>query len=89
MCRHRLSSIYTLLLGFIYLSLRTHADSPKGHLERLGNQGPKQGHIEVLDALPSPVEFFENYIVPGKPVVFKGAAKPMPAFKNWNDEYLK
>ena len=61
----------------------------QGHMERLGMQRKSEGHIEVLNRLPNPIEFFEKYINPGKPVVFKGAAKQMPAFKNWNDEYLR
>ena len=61
----------------------------QGHMERLGMQRKSEGHIEVLNGLPNPIEFFEKYIKPGKPVVFKGAAKEMPAFKKWNDEYLR
>ena len=58
-------------------------------MEKLGMQRKSEGHIEILNELPSPVEFFEKYVKPGKPVVFKDAAKQMPAYKNWNDEYLR
>ena len=61
----------------------------QGHMEKLGMQRKSEGHIEILNELPSPVEFFEKYVKPGKPVVFKDAAKQMPAYKNWNDEYLR
>eukprot|EP00794_Sanderia_malayensis_P009650 gene9650-10638_t len=76
------------VLIFLTLDLALSSDLV-GHLEPLGKQRPTEGHIEVLHDLPSPLEFYEKYVKPGKPVVFKDAAKPMPAFKEWTDEYLR
>merc|ERR1711959_737078 len=59
--------------------------------------GQHQGHIEIQNELPTPEEFFKQYVKPpksseyanvGKPVLWKGAAKKMPAFNLWTDEYL-
>jgi len=63
------------------------------------------GHVEVRHDLPEPKEFFDEYVkgwrghpsekkgkwkAPhGRPVLLKGAAKRMPAFKKWaTDELL-
>lgn len=59
--------------------------------------GDPQGHIETREDLPTPHEFFVKYVRGaggpfhgvGKPVLFKGAAKKMPAFHLWTDEYLR
>ncbi|CAK0816134.1 unnamed protein product [Prorocentrum cordatum] len=59
--------------------------------------GKPQGHVEVRDVLPTPAEFFTEYVRPkdgpfagvGKPVLFRGAAKRMPAYEKWTDEYLR
>lgn len=81
-----------LALGILLLLIRpclSNIENLQGHMERLGLQRKPEGHVEILNELPSPLEFFDKYVSPGKPVVFKGAAKEMPAFKNWNDEYLR
>ena len=82
---------YILIACLYLITMPCHSSDAemRGHMEKLGMQRESQGHIEVLKELPSPVEFFEKYIEPGKPVVFKDAAKKMPAFKNWNDKYLR
>ena len=81
-----LIAVIIFTLGYLNASIST--DLP-GHLQRLGMQKEKEGHIDILKELPSPIEFFEKYVTPGRPAVFKGAAKKMPAFKNWDDEYLR
>ena len=78
-----------LLLSFCSCAFSASDVDLTGNLERLGLQRKSEGHIDILNALPSPVEFFEKYVKPGRPAVFKGAAKPMPAFQNWNDDYLR
>jgi len=35
------------------------------------------------------LEFFEEYVDKSEPVLFKGLAKKSPAYKLWDDEYLK
>ncbi|KAI8507973.1 hypothetical protein Bbelb_142130 [Branchiostoma belcheri] len=61
---------------------------PHGHLQPIGNQVPPVGAVEVLQDVPHPRDFYHKYVKPGKPVVFKDAAKEMAAFKLWTDEYL-
>lgn len=59
--------------------------------------GHPQGHVEVREALPAPKEFFLQYLKNeggpfagfGKPVLFPNAARRMPAFQLWTDDYLK
>lgn len=45
-------------------------------------------NVVPLARLEHPEAFFENYFVAKKPVVVTGAARGMPAFKRWSDEYL-
>ena len=63
---------------------------PPGHMKALGSHRPpvKNG-VDVLDSVPSPLEFFDKYVKEGKPVLFRGASKNMKAFKLWSDEYLR
>jgi len=59
--------------------------------------GKPQGHVEILDHVPPPREFFFDYMEnrggpfegEGKPVLFRGAAKAMPAYQLWTDDYLR
>lgn len=59
--------------------------------------GKPAGHVEIRDDLPSPHVFYEDYILNrggpfdgvGKPVLFRGAAKSMPAYELWTDSYLR
>lgn len=62
----------------------------------LWSVGKPQGSVAVIDAseglqmLPSPQEFFRKYVKAddgyGIPVLFKGAARHMPAFKKWKTD---
>ncbi|MRB67776.1 hypothetical protein GH825_30950, partial [Bacillus thuringiensis] len=36
-----------------------------------------------------PESFYRDYVTASKPVVFKGAAKGIPAYTLWTDMYLK
>ena len=65
------------------------SNHPAGHLEPLGAQIPPVGEVFTTDEIPSPKDFFEQYVQPGKPVLFKGAATKMPAYNLWTDEYLR
>ncbi|XP_070543367.1 bifunctional peptidase and (3S)-lysyl hydroxylase Jmjd7-like [Ptychodera flava] len=64
-------------------------DELPGHMKPLGAHRPPEEPIDVLDYVPDPHSFFENYVFPGKPVLFRGAAKRMKAFQTWNDDYLR
>jgi len=46
--------------------------------------------VEIREGLVTPQEFYEQYaqLKAGKPVIFKGVAKSMPAFKRWSSDYL-
>ena len=35
------------------------------------------------------LDFFENFIKPGRPFLLKGEAKNQPAYKLWSDEYMQ
>ena len=79
-----------LMLPFIVTCLRlTLADLlPKGHLEPLGSHRPPDSIEERYD-IPSPIEFWNEYVGISKPVVLRGASTHSRAFKLWTDEYLK
>ncbi|KAL5257488.1 hypothetical protein ACHWQZ_G012433 [Mnemiopsis leidyi] len=55
----------------------------------IGLQSGPQKSIDVLDGFIDPVQFFDEFVIPGKPVLFRGAAKTFPAFNKWTDEYFK
>ena len=63
--------------------------SQQGHMEPIGNQRKSEGHIDVTDEIPDAMKFFNDYVKASKPIVFKGAAKKLPAFSKWSDDYLK
>lgn len=59
--------------------------------------GLHQGGVDIRSDLPGPQEFHESYVVGGtgeyagvgRPVLFPGAARLMPAYRLWTDEYLR
>ncbi|CAH1797094.1 unnamed protein product [Owenia fusiformis] len=61
---------------------------PIGHLKPLGSHMPPESSVDELQVLPTSEIFHKEYVKPGKPLIFKGAAKLMPAFKLWTDDYL-
>jgi len=83
--------VLTVLAGFDVARVGAKDDSnalPPGHLKPFGAHRPAEGDVDSLDALPDPKTFFEKYLKIGKPVLFRGAAKKIPAFKLWTDKYL-
>ena len=79
--------------GFVLAlcTIAAHCATPKkGHLQPLGNHRPPDVPIdEYDDSNPlGPDRFYKDYVVPFKPVVFRGAARHSPAFQLWTDEYL-
>ena len=46
-----------------------------GHLQPLGHQRQPEVVTEELHDVPYPGEFWERYVHPNKPVLFRGAAK--------------
>jgi len=59
------------------------ADEPVRTIFEVGTRK----EVETLEGLITPLEFYEQYanLKDGKPVILKGAAKSMPAFKHWKD----
>ncbi|CAB4006791.1 Hypothetical predicted protein [Paramuricea clavata] len=83
---------FLLIFNLLYLQ-RNFADKsednlPKGHQEVLGSHREPDTIEERYD-IPTPLEFWSNYVKISKPVVFRGAAKHSKAYKLWSDEYLK
>ncbi|KAL4238990.1 hypothetical protein ACF0H5_003694 [Mactra antiquata] len=58
-----------------------------GHLKPFGEGRPSQ-LVEEIDYYPLAKDFFENYVIPLKPVKIKGAAKMSSAFWKWRDDYF-
>jgi len=56
-------------------------------LQPLGKQST-QRHIAQVNGWLEPAHFFNHYVVPGVPVLFKGAAKQFPAYEKWTDEFF-
>ncbi|XP_072174946.1 uncharacterized protein [Diadema setosum] len=77
-----------LLTFVVETSTNNSTQWPKGHLEVLGRHRPSDGHIEILDALPTPEEFWEKYAKNGVPVLFRGMSDNFAARQKWTDEYL-
>lgn len=75
--------IFQLYFTFIYLL------STKLNAEYIGLQSGPQKSVPVFNKFLSPVEFFDNHVIPGIPVLFKGVARDFPAFSKWTDEYFK
>lgn len=63
---------------------------PEGHLKPLGSHIPPDQVDEVMmDNMVNPKDFMEKYVLPRKPLVFRGNVKEWPAFHKWTDDYLK
>ena len=68
--------MYWFLQIVIFLiDLGHSSDIMVGHLKPFGEQHSPEVETDVLDSVPQPKEFWENYVRPGKPVLFRGAAK--------------
>lgn len=78
-----------LILHFIWVVSPLESKHPPGHLKPLGSHQPPLGSIDTTDLVPSSQDFFEQNVLPGTPVLLKGAAKKMPAYSKWTDKYLR
>lgn len=56
--------------------------------EPLGKQSGKQYQVKSVTGFLQSPDFYTNHVIPGIPVLFKGAAKSFPAYKLWTDQYL-
>ena len=60
-----------------------------GHLQPLGAHMPPE-QVRRLSHLPSPREFQEKFVTPQTPVIFEGAMRNSPVWRNWqNDGYFR
>ena len=65
------------------------AEPLPGHLQPLGSHRDPEGPLEEVQGFPDAQIFFEKYVTGSKPVVFKDAAKKIPAYSKWTDDYLR
>lgn len=78
-----------LILISVWIISPLESKHPPGHLQPLGSHQPPVGSIRTTEIVPDALEFFEQNALPGEPLLFKGAAKKMPAYLKWTDEYLR
>ena len=79
-----------VILSLLLCTSQVHPDEdPRGHLKPLGSHQPPEGTIDSVEGYLNPDVFYKNHIRASKPVLFKGAAHTLPAFKLWNDDYLR
>ena len=71
------------------LCIGVQSSSLPGHLKPLGGHRPSEGYIDAVDGFIEPEPFFKNYVRGGRPLLFRGAAKHLAAFKKWNDAYIR
>ncbi|MPC40343.1 7-dehydrocholesterol reductase [Portunus trituberculatus] len=45
--------------------------------------------VPVLDAVPSPLEFYRDWVASNKPVILQGVTKHWPALTKWTPDYLR
>ena len=58
-------------------------------LKPFGNHKIANDKIDSFYEFLDPNLFYNKYVLPGKPVVFKGAAKHIPAYILWTDTYIR
>ena len=80
--------MFRLLLLWQFFLFCKQETIPSGHLQPLGSHRAPEGEIKSLDHLPTPETFYNEYVVTGQPVIFRGAAKVSPGFDLWTDAYL-
>lgn len=73
---------------FSFILSTNGGEHPPGHLQPLGSHQPPVGDVLTINEVPSPQQFFTEYVQPGKPVLFKQAAMKNPAYSLWTDDYL-
>ena len=74
---------------FSFILSTNGGEHPPGHLQPLGSHQPPVGDVLTINEVPSPQQFFTEYVQPGKPVLFKQAAMKNPAYSLWTDDYLR
>lgn len=84
------SSILAVSAIFAAIFLESSAEL-KGHLKPLGSHQDPVGGIPVTGKFPSPWVFYQEFVLPGKPLVMKKVLEKdnIPAYRLWTDDYLR
>lgn len=45
--------------------------------------------VPILDIVPTPLQFYRDWVSANKPVIIKGAVEHWPAIKKWSFDYLR
>eukprot|EP00794_Sanderia_malayensis_P019471 gene19471-21394_t len=80
----------TLTLAAILISFVSATVDPKllpGHLKPFGAHTTPEP-VEETEIIPDAKTFFNEYVLPSRPIVFRGAAKKFKAYSLWNEDYL-
>ncbi|XP_038077551.1 uncharacterized protein LOC119745333 isoform X2 [Patiria miniata] len=85
LCRKTVASVINILA---LVSTVESLNSLRGDGQQLGKHRDPIGHIEVLETLPPPREFWDLYASQRRPVLFRGAARQSPGMHLWSDDYL-
>lgn len=83
----KLISLLSIFAAIPHMCLSSRMEAMLGHMLPLGSHREPEKVDERSD-IPSSKEFFEKYVVPSKPVVFRGILKDCSMLYNWTDEYL-
>ena len=78
---------FLIFAAFLHSSSCSSQETILGHMLPLGSH-QKPGTVEERFDIPSAKEFFDKYVIPSKPVVFRGVLKDSPMLHKWTDEYL-
>ena len=91
-------SWFPSVLSLLLLSLLLHPglffyelshNFPKGHLNSFGEHTESSGFCTSTTKVPHPKEFYDLFVKKQKPLLMKGLAKKMNAYKKWKyDKYL-
>ncbi len=81
--------VFLLELLCILANGLTGGEELPGHLKPLGAHMPPE-QVRRINYLPSPVEFYQGFVVPKTPVIIEGALRNSSVWKLWqDDEYLR
>ena len=83
------SSVLGVVVLFVICLRLAFGDELPGHMQPLGSHRPMEGEIERINNIPDPVTFYEEYVVPKRPVVLAAAIANTPPLTRWTDEYFK
>ena len=78
-----------IYLDCIMMSLIVCSKVMKGHLQPFGFHRKSEGDIDNVSGFLDAFEFYQSYVYPQKPVIFRGAAKELSIYALWTDQYLR